>query len=77
MYRWAAKNAQDFIIISPAFDDFDEAHDAYTENMQAMQNEDGTDLSAFKWRGVFSQRQIEALVQDRDPHEVEGLAVIF
>lgn len=77
MYRWAAKNAQDFIIISPVFDDWDECYEAYTENMQAMHYEHGTDLSTFKWRGVFSQRQIELIVQDREPQDIPGLNVVF
>lgn len=64
-YRWGACNDNDTQRWSRIYDDFDECYEDYVQAMKRIRDF-GTNLSLYKWRGVFNLDQAALLVNDKN-----------
>ena len=64
-YRFGAEGPTGLQMWSRVYDDFDECYEDYTQTMSDLRHY-GTDLSAYKWRGVFNLEQAALLVAGKN-----------
>ena len=64
-YRFGAEGPAGLQTWSRIYDDFDECYEDYVQTMADLRHY-GTDLSLYKWRGVFNLDQAALLVNDKN-----------